>query len=442
MSKIKFSINEVKELEKNLNVKRVSTLSITYTDEFKRIFIESYLSGKLPKAIFTENNFDIEVLGTKRIEQCAARWKKSYEKNGIIGLVDTRKTASGRPLERNLSTEEIIERQKAKIELLEGQVNMLKKLDVIERMLINKKQKLEVGEIFQLIFKIITKNNFVNMTKYFCELMSVSRSGYYSFLNSSHTRKNREIADLETKQYILKAFNRRGYKKGSRSIKMILENEFSIVYSRKKIRRIMRKYDIVCPHRKANPYRRIAKATKEHCVVPNILERNFKQGVPGKVLLTDITYLPYGKGNMAYLSTVKDGSTNEILAYHVSNRITLDIATNTILKLVNNRKITLHPEAFIHSDQGSHYTSPRYQKLLKKYNLAQSMSRRGNCWDNAPQESFYGHMKDEIDYKHCNSISEVKNKINHYMTYYNNYRYQWNLKKMAPIQYRNHLLAS
>ena len=124
----------------------------------------------------------------------------------------------------------------------------------------------------------------------------------------------------------------------------------------------MNKYGIVCPHRKSNPYKKIAKATKEHRVVPNMLNRDFKQGIPGKVLLTDITYLPYNGKNMAYLSTIKDGSTNEILAYHVSDRITLDIATNTIHKLMKNKKI-LDADAFIHSDQGSHYTSPRYQKL-------------------------------------------------------------------------------
>jgi putative transposase len=145
---------------------------------------------------------------------------------------------------------------------------------------------------------------------------------------------------------------------------------------------------------------------------------------------------------MAYLSTIKDASTNEILAYRVSNRITLDIATNTIHKLMKSKKVKLSPKAFIHSDQGSHYTSPRYQKLLKEYGLGQSMSRRGNCWDNAPQESFFGHLKDEVDYQTCKTLDELKAKINHYMVYYNNYRYQWNLKKMTPIQYRNHLLAA
>ncbi|MBO1515707.1 IS3 family transposase, partial [Metabacillus bambusae] len=233
-----------------------------------------------------------------------------------------------------------------------------------------------------------------------------------------------------------------GYKKGSRSIKMILENEYNIIFSRKKIQRIMKKYGIVCPHRRPNPYKKNAKATKEHQVIPNKLNRNFKQGVPGKVLLTDITFLPYNGNSMAYLSTIKDACTNELLAYHVSDRITLDIATKTIQKLVNNKKITLHPDAFIHSDQGSHYTSPKFQKLLKKYGLGQSMSRRGNCWDNAPMESFFGHLKDELDYQSCKTLNELKAKINHYMVYYNNYRYQWNLKKMTPNQYRNHLLVA
>ena len=86
------------------------------------------------------------------------------------------------------------------------------------------------------------------------------------------------------------------------------------------------------------------------------------------------------------------------------------------------------------------YTSPQFQKLVKKYKLGQSMSRRGNCWDNAPQESFFGHFKDEAYIKSCDTLEQLKNEIKQYMIYYNNYRYQWNLKKMTPVQYRNHLL--
>ena len=145
---------------------------------------------------------------------------------------------------------------------------------------------------------------------------------------------------------------------------------------------------------------------------------------------------------MAYLSTIKDASTNEILAHNLSNNITLDIAIDTIHKLMNNTKFKLHKDAFIHSDQGAHYTSPRSQKLLKSKNLGQSMSRRGNCWDNAPQESFFGHMKDEINYRSCTTFEELKGIIDNYINYYNNYRYQWNLKRLTTVKYRNQLLAA
>lgn len=151
------------------------------------------------------------------------------------------------------------------------------------------------------------------------------------------------------------------------------------------------KFDLVCPHRKPNPYKRMAKATQEHRTLPNSLERDFRKGIPGLALLNDITYLPYGRSEPAYLSTILDASTGEILSYNLSNRLTLDIATDTIDALVNQRQLKLHKDAFIHSNQRSHYTSPKSQELLKQKGLGQSMSRRGNCWDNVPQESFFDH---------------------------------------------------
>ena len=442
MSRLTFSEKDRKALSENSNVLRVSNKSITYSDDFKRHFIEEYFQGKLPRVIFEEAGFDIDVVGRKRYEQSAHRWIKAYNKDGIVGLRDARCENSGRPKLKELSQDEIIKRQDAKIKLLEEQVELLKKLDKIERSLVNENKNISPSKAFELIYKTISKHKLKNVTASFCKILKVSRSGYYRYISTENIRKQREKSDIEVKNIILKAFNKHGYKKGSRSIKMLLEQEENIIYSRKRIQRIMRKFNIICPIRKANPYRRMMKATLEHSVVPNNLKRQFKQEIPGKVLLTDITYMPFSNSKMAYLSTIKDASTNEILSYHLSERITLDIATITVDKLLKKHKSLLHKDAFIHSDQGCHYTSPIFQRLLKKYKLGQSMSRRGNCWDNAPQESFFGHMKDEIDFKSCTTFKELQKMINAYMKYYNKYRYQWGLKKLTPVQYRNQLLAS
>lgn len=282
------------------------------------------------------------------------------------------------------------------------------------------------------------------MVSFLCEAANVSRSGYYNYFSqkSVEQRKRQDAKDEESKALILKAFHFKGQMKGARQIKMTLAGQFQCVFNLKKIRRIMKKYEIVCPIRKANPYRRMMKATQEHRVVPNLLNRQFKQDTPGKVLLTDITYLNYHSGQRAYMSVVKDGATGEVLAHYLSNRITMDLATNTLHKLKKNRNFMKAENALIHSDQGTHYTHPDFQKLVRKLGLRQSMSRRGNCWDNAPIESFFGHLKDEVNIKACKTLEELQREIDKYIRHYNHTRYQWNLKKMTPVQYRNHLLQA
>lgn len=280
------------------------------------------------------------------------------------------------------------------------------------------------------------------MVSHLCLITKVSRSGYYNYFSESgrKSRENREQRDEVSRQHIDIAYNFKRRKKGARQIKMTLQGQYGINYNLKRIRRVMKKYGIFCPIRKANPYKRMMKATQEHSVLPNLLNRNFKQNLPGKVLLTDITYLFYGNGKKAYLSTIKDASTNEVPAYNVSDSLAVELATDTLHKL-GESELKLTEDALIHSDQGAHYTCPAFQIVAKKYGLTQSMSRRGNCWDNAPQESFFGHLKDEAYIKSCNTLDQLKDEIDHYMNYYNNYRYQWNLKKMTPVEYRNHLLS-
>lgn len=148
MSKILFSPKQVLQLQKNPNVQQVSERTITYTDTFKSQFIDEYFAGKTPRQIFKEYGFDEEIIGIKRIEQSAFRWRKAYEENGLIDLTDTRKSGSGRLIKRELTAAEVIERQAARIQLLEGQVDLLKKLEATERRLLNDSQKLSTNKVF------------------------------------------------------------------------------------------------------------------------------------------------------------------------------------------------------------------------------------------------------------------------------------------------------
>jgi putative transposase len=277
---------------------------------------------------------------------------------------------------------------------------------------------------------------------YLCELAGVSRSGYYAWLKAAPTRQQKDLADELDFELIHFIFKQKKEKVGALPIKMILENDYFVEMNHKKIRRLMRKYGLIAKVRTANPYKKMSKATQEHKTCPNLLNREFNQEEPGKVLLTDITYLYYANGQKAYLSCVKDGSTKEILAHYLSTSLEMNIVYKTLGRLEEAVQGLFHPEAILHSDQGFHYTHPLFQKRVKKLNITQSMSRKGNCWDNAPMESFFGHFKDEVDYKDCNSFIELKQMVGSYIKEYNNHRYQWGLKRMTPVQYRGHLLAA
>ena len=202
----------------------------------------------------------------------------------------------------------------------------------------------------------------------------------------------------------------------------------------KKIRRLMNKYNLYCPIRKANPYRRMAKALKTNNVSPNLVNREFTKFGPRKILLTDITYIPYN-GIHCYLSTVIDAFTRQVLSYVLSSSLEVDFVLETINILVDRHGISLTTETLIHSDQGCHYTSCSFIQLLIDKKLRQSMSRRGNCWDNAPQESFFGHMKDEVNLSDCKTFDDVKKIIDDWIDYYNTERYQWQLAKLSPDEY-------
>ncbi len=288
---------------------------------------------------------------------------------------------------------------------------------------------------FEIIHAAMMESDNTLSVSELCTLAGVSRSGYYNWLASADTRDKRETADRDDFNLILSAYEFRGYAKGIRGIHMRLLH-MGISMNPKKIRRLMRKYNLFCPVRKANPYRRMAKAMRTNHIASNLVNREFESHGPRMILLTDITYIPLNEA-FCYLSTILDAYTKQILAYVLSESLEVDFVLETVHNLIRDHGISLNAETIIHSDQGTHYTSYKFIQIIKDFNLRQSMSRRGNCWDNAPQESFFGHMKDELAQKIPNwsCFFDAKADIDDWMNYYNNDRYQWQLSKLSPNEF-------
>lgn len=294
----------------------------------------------------------------------------------------------------------------------------------------------QTSHAFEIIWNALSKNERLTV-RGMCETAGVSRSGYYAWCKAADKRKEKEEQDRRDFLLILEAYLKHGYPKGAESIKMILEHQTpSIKMNLKKIRRLMRKYHLESNIRKPNPSRQVIRAIKTNNTAPNILQREFELYGPRIILLTDITYLPYA-GKFAYLSTIIDAYTKQILAHKLSQTLEVDFVLKTVEQLMENHGDTLHPETILHSDQGCHYTSVRYIHLLNEKKLKRSMSRKGNCWDNAPQESFFGHMKDHIrdKLKHAKTFEDVRQIVDDYIRYYNNERYQWKLAKLSPNEF-------
>lgn len=295
----------------------------------------------------------------------------------------------------------------------------------------------DTASAFQVIHDCLERADNRLSVKELCSLAGVSRSGFYAWEKAADVRAAREEQDRRDFDLILTAYKVRGYSKGAKSIYMrLMHMDPPVIMNLKKIRRLMEKYNLVCPVRKANPYRRMAKALKTSNVAENLLKRQFEEFGPRAVLLTDITYIPYN-GSFAYLSTILDAYTRQILAYVVSDSLAVDFVLETVRMLIRDHGISLTAETMIHSDQGCHYTSYSFIRIVKDSHLRQSMSRRGNCWDNAPQESFFGHMKDHIREKlsDCLEYAQAKAVIDDYIDYYNNERYQWHLAKLSPNEF-------
>jgi putative transposase len=275
--------------------------------------------------------------------------------------------------------------------------------------------------------------------KHLCHIANVSVSGYYKWISNVENRTERlkkEIADYEI---IYEIFINHDETAGFRTITMELKHQYSIIMNHKKVIRIMEKYGLKCKVRRERTYGNTFDKNRIEHTYPNLTNAKFDCVKPYSVLHTDITYIKFAYGGKtAYLSAIKDQTTREILAYKISNSLEVSFVIETIKDL---QAYSLAGNVIIHSDQGVHYSSKKYNEIISKMGLNASMSRRGKCVDNAPIESFFGHMKDEVDFNILQTLEEIVEIIDKYIYYYNNYRPQWTLKKMTPIEYRNHILS-
>ncbi|MBT2756819.1 IS3 family transposase [Mesobacillus foraminis] len=264
-----------------------------------------------------------------------------------------------------------------------------------------------------------------------CEILCVSKSGYYKWVKRQLCPSERQLEDEEIKKKILGCHYKFKGIYGYRGVKIWLEKTYDLFLNHKRVQRLMSELGLKAVIRKRKPYH----GKKEAYVISdNHLNRDFHASRPDEKWVTDITYLIFN-GQRLYLSAIKDLYNNEIISYHVSRRNDLKLVIDTLKKAKKKRNVK---GILLHSDQGYQYTSHQYNKLLRKYKMQPSMSRKGNCWDNACMENFFSHFKSECFYLYSFRTSEeVKDAVSKYIRFYNHQRFQRKLNNLSPYEYRN-----
>lgn len=261
-----------------------------------------------------------------------------------------------------------------------------------------------------------------------CAFLGVSRAAYYAWL-SKLEQPDRDAPRLEAVQRAYQA-SHRTY--GYRRISLWLRQKQGVVINPKAVLRLMRKLQIRSCARQRRLYRNGETSGVVHHY-PNRLQRDFAALRPNQKWVTDITFVPTRAG-WGYLSTIKDLFDGFIVAHQFGRQNSVDLVQRTVRQACQNEKVTA--ELLLHSDQGHQYTSQAYAVLTGQYNITLSMSRRGNCWDNAPIESFFSQLKDEyLRHLPTPSFEEARQAIDEYVAFYNYERIQLKTRQ-TPYQRR------
>ena len=278
-------------------------------------------------------------------------------------------------------------------------------------------------------------------TKRVLEKVGISKSVHYELLSNEdygNGIRKKELQDDEDIAIVRQVIDYKGFAKGIRQVYMLMPKVAGKQFSIHRIRRLMQKYGIETNIRRPSRNRKAMKELIERNRKSNLLLRRFRLHRPNEVRLTDVTYLDYGDGKRAYGSASIDPATGKLICFVVSRNNDLQLALDTLDEM---DKYPAKRGAIFHSDQGILYMTDDFQAAVVERELDQSMSRRGNCWDNAPQEAFFGHFKDESGYEKCQTLKELRDTVKRYAVYYNEERKIWDRGRMTPVEYEEWLNA-
>jgi len=271
----------------------------------------------------------------------------------------------------------------------------------------------------------IAKNAGKYPIKDMCQFFKVSRSGYYAFLK----RQGRPSKDKYLASQIQKCQEETYGTYGYRRVVIWLKRK-GIQANHKSVLRIMNKYGLLAQIRRRRKYRQMSDQLHRY---PNVLNREFTAVRPNQKWVTDVSYIQTPQGTL-YLSMIRDLFDNSIVAYNIGNEQSVNLVLQTIREAKVKEKVTA--ELHLHSDQGFQYTSQAYFALTQKYGITPSMSRRGNCYDNAPAENFFSILKTECLRRYKpKTFDQARQLIDNYIFFYNHERIQLKTK-LTPLEKR------
>lgn len=265
-----------------------------------------------------------------------------------------------------------------------------------------------------------------------CQVFGVSRSGFYAY-----KKRKKKDPDKELKNLILALYRKYDGRYGYRQIQLFLLKEHQVWVNYKKVLRLMQTMGLSSRLRRRHHCSYVSSVGGR--VAENYLKRDFHATTPNQKWVTDVTQYRVGDAWL-YLSAIKDLFNNEIVAYQMGLRNDNELVLQTFRKAFEKTKDV--SGLIVHSDQGFQYTSHAYHDMLPKVGAQISMSRRGNCYDNASMESFFSHLKAEGLYPYdIRSLDEAQRRIEEYIRFYNQGRPQRKINKLTPVEYRCQLIA-